>query len=149
VMRDALEAHRPQGSVSLSPKMPRRLLAGHCLVVMANTSMGFGELRHLRRQDVFLTEDPPFIEVNAGKNDYRLRSIPLNFLALRSIRWIVKRWEGMGGSDPDQYILPHHARRTDQEKAQPGHAGAGPIFDEPIGHIYRPRDPQQCRAWPP
>jgi hypothetical protein len=70
--------------VALDPRMPRRLLAGHCLVVMADTSMGFGELRHLRRQDVFLGEDPPFVEVNGGnKNDYRLRSIPLNFLALR------------------------------------------------------------------
>jgi integrase len=117
---------------------PRRRLAGHCLIVMANTSMGFGELRHLRRRDVFLTEDPPFIEVNGGaKNDFRLRSIPLNFLALRSIRWIMKRWEQMGGREQDQYILPHHARRTPEEKRQPGHAAAGPIFDEPMGHIYR------------
>jgi integrase len=124
--------------VALDPKMPRRLLAGHCLVVMANTSMGFGELRHLRSQDVFLTEDPPFVEVNGGtKNDFRIRSIPLNFLALRSMRFIVKRWEELGGSEPEHYILPHHARRTAQEKAQPGHAGAGPIFTEPMAHIYR------------
>jgi hypothetical protein len=100
--------------------------------------MGFGELRHLRRQDVFLTEDPPFVEVNGGtKNDFRIRSIPLNFLALRSMRFIMKRWEDMGGSEPEHYILPHHARRTAQEKAQPGHAGAGPIFTEPMAHIYR------------
>jgi integrase len=117
---------------------PRRRVAGHCLVVMANTSMGFGELRHIRRQDVFLSENPPFVEVNAGaKNEYRLRSIPLNFLALRSMRWIIRRWEELGGSDPDHYILPHHARRTDQEKAGRGHAGAFPIFTEPMGHIYR------------
>jgi integrase len=124
--------------VALDPKMPRRLLAGHCLVVMANTSMGFGELSHLRRQDVFLIEDPPFIEVNAGKNDYRLRSIPLNFLALRSMRWIVKRWEQLGGADSDQYILPHRARRTKEEQARAGHKPTSPpIFTEPMGHIYR------------
>jgi len=124
--------------VALNPKMTRRLLAGHCLVVMANTSMGFGELRHLRRQDVFLTDDPPFAEVNGGnKNDYRLRSIPLNFLALRSMRWIVKRWENLGGREQDQFILPHHARRTSEEKAKRGHAAVGPIFSEPMGHIYR------------
>jgi integrase len=117
---------------------PRRRLAGHCLIIMANTSMGFGELRHLRRCDVFLTDDPPFVEVNGGtKNDYRIRSIPLNFLALKSMRWIIRRWEDLGGSDPEHYILPHHARRTTQEKAQRGHAGAGPIFTEPLGHIYR------------
>jgi hypothetical protein len=28
---------------------PRRRLAGHCLIALANTSMGFGELRHIRR----------------------------------------------------------------------------------------------------
>jgi hypothetical protein len=101
------EEQRRLLKVALDPKMPRRLLAGHCLVVMASTSMGFGELRHLRRQDVFLTEDPPFVEVNGGtKNDFRIRSIPLNFLALRSMRFIVKRWEGMGGSEPEHYILP-------------------------------------------
>lgn len=117
---------------------PRRRLAGHCLIVMANTSMGFGELRHLRRQDVFLTDDPPFVEVNGGlKNDYRRRSIPLNFLALRSIRWIVKRWDELGGREQDQFILPHHARRSPEEKAQRGHTAAGPIFTEPMGHIYR------------
>ena len=117
---------------------PRRRLAGHCLIIMANTSMGFGELRHLRRRDVFLNEDPPFVEVNGGaKNDYRLRSIPLNFLALRSVRWIVKRWQQLGGNGEDQYILPHHARRTLEEKTERGHVGAGPIFTEPMGHIYR------------
>ena len=34
-------------------------------------------------------------------------------------------------------LLPHHVRRTPQEKAEPGHAGAGPIFNEPMGHIDR------------
>jgi hypothetical protein len=62
---------------------------------------------------------------------------PLNFLALRSMRWIVKRWEKIGGSDPGQYILPHHARRTPQQKEDPSHTGAGPLFTEPMGQIYR------------
>lgn len=117
---------------------PRRRLAGHCLITMANTSMGFGELRHLRRCDVYLGDDPPFVEVNGGsKNDYRIRSIPLNFLALRSMRWIVQRWEELGGSDTESYILPHRARRTKEQQLQPGHQARPPIFDEPMGHIYR------------
>lgn len=118
---------------------PRRRLAGHCLVLMANTSMGFGELRHLRRCDVLLNETPPFIEVNGGtKNDYRLRSIPLNFLALRSIRWVIERWEKLGGVDPDTYVLPHRARRSKEERVRAGHnAISPPIFTEPMGQIYR------------
>jgi hypothetical protein len=53
------------------------------------------------------------------------------------MRWIVKRWEKIGGSDPGQYILPHHARRTPQQKEDPSHTGAGPLFTEPMGQIYR------------
>lgn len=137
-VRQNMSEEEEQRLLAVAFDKPRRQLAGHCLIIMANTSMGFGELRHLRRQDVFLTDEPPFVEVNGGtKNDYRIRSIPLNFLALRSIRWIIKRWDKLGGSDPEHFILPHHARRTDEEKAQRGHAAAGPIFTEPMGHIYR------------
>lgn len=107
---------------------PKRRMAGHCLLIMANTTMGFGELRHLTRGDVHLDEDPAFVEVNGGtKNDYRRRIIPLNFVALRSMRWIVKRWQTLGGTNPAGYILPHRARTC----------GGPPDFTEPMGHIYR------------
>lgn len=133
------EEERRLVAVALDSSKPRRLLAGHCLILMANTSMGFGELRHLRREDVFLNDEVPHITVNGGtKNDYRIRSIPLNFLALRSMRWILKRWEDLGGTEPDQYILPHHARRTASEKAAKGHKRTQqPLFYEPMGHIYK------------
>jgi len=133
------EEERRLLAVALDSGKPKRLLAGHCLIVMANTSMGFGEMRHLRREDVFLDDDIPHITVNGGtKNDYRIRSIPLNFLALRSIRWILKRWDELGGTEPGQYILPHHARRPlEQQKAKGHKRKAPPLFDEPMGHIYR------------
>lgn len=117
---------------------PRRLLAGHCLVVMWNTSMGFGELRHLKREDVVLNEDIPVVTVNEGtKNDYRIRTIPLNRVALRSMRWLVRRWEKLGGTESGQYLLPHHTRRSAEERQAKGHARKSPpIFDEPMGHIY-------------
>jgi hypothetical protein len=135
--------------VALDPKMTRRLLAGHCLVVMANTSMGFGELRHLRRQDVFLTDDPPFVEVNGGnKNEYRLRSIPLNFLALRSMRWIVKRWESLGGTDADQYISPASRQAHDRGKVPARSRGRRAHLHGADGaHLSRcPRNPQRRRT---
>lgn len=133
------EEERRLVAVALDSSKPRRLLAGHCLILMANTSMGFGELRHLRREDIFLSEDRPYITINGGtKNDYRIRTVPLNFLALRSMRFIIRRWEDLGGTEPAQYILPHHARRTDEEKACKGHKRKSPpIWTEPMGHIYR------------
>lgn len=107
---------------------PKRRLAGHCLIVMMYTSMGFGEMRYLRRKDVFLNTELPFLKINGGtKNDYRIRDVTLNRLALRSMRWIVHRWEELGGTDPEQYILPHRAAKR----------GGKPQFDVPMGHIYR------------
>jgi integrase len=137
-VRQNMSEEEERRFLAIATVNPRRRLAGHCLIVMANTSMGFGELRHLRRQDVFLSDDPPFVEVNGGtKNDYRIRSIPLNALALRSMRWIVKRWEDLGGSDDEQYILPHRAKRTKEQRASRGHQAQPPMFDVPMGHIYR------------
>jgi integrase len=126
-------------AVALDPSKPKRLVAGHCLIVMANTPMGFGELRYLKQEDVILTEERPFVTVNEGtKNDFRIRTIPLNFYALRSLRWLVKRWEQLGGTEPDHYILPHHARRSSSERAGRGHRRKSPPdFYTPMGHIYR------------
>ncbi len=118
---------------------PKRLLAAPCLIAMMHTSMGFGELRRLRRQDVHFDEDIPYVSINGEtKNDFRIRTVPLNRLALQSMRWIVERWQKLGGSEPLQFILPHHARRTTQEKTARGHKRKSPpIFTEPMGHIYR------------
>ena len=121
-------------AVALDASKPKRLLAGHCLVVMSNTSMGFGELSHLRRYDVVLNEDIPFVTVNEGtKNDYRIRTIPLNWMALRSMRWILHRWEDLGGTEPGQYILPHRAQHP---KGEPRRT-LPPNFRKPMLKINR------------
>lgn len=121
-------------AVALDASKPRRLLAGHCLVVMCNTSMGFGELSHLKRQDVVLNEDIPFVTVNEGtKNDYRIRTIPLNWMALRSMRWILHRWEDLGGTESGQYVLPHRAEHPKGEPRKP----MPPNFRKPMSKINR------------
>lgn len=112
-------------------KPGKRLLAGHCLIVMANTTLGFWELSHLRRDDIVLDADIPYIVINreagGAKNQFRERSIPLNFLASRSIRWLIQRWKKAGGTKPDQYILFHRAQRHHGEVD----------FYRPQGHIYK------------
>lgn len=105
---------------------PARLVAGHCLRVMMNTSCGFGELSHVKRKEVIFDGSEPIIIVKGGaKNNYRIRSVTLNRVALESMRWIVRRWEDLGGSSPEQYVLPHRSRY-----------GSGTQFDVPMGHIY-------------
>jgi len=126
-------------AVALDAGHPKRLMAGHCLVIMANTGMGFGELRHLRREDVTLDVEKPFVTVNpeGAKNDFRVRTIPLNWIALRSMRWLLLRWKNLGGKEPTDYLLPHHGTRTEHEKADPSHRTSQADFSRPITGIYR------------
>jgi site-specific recombinase XerD len=94
-------------TVAFSKKKWR--LAAHCMVIMMNTTMGFGELRQLRRRDVDMAR--PCVTVREGaKNEYRQRTIPLNAAARESMEYILKRWAEIGGSSAEHYILPHRPR---------------------------------------
>jgi integrase len=144
-------------TVALDSSKSRRLLAGHCLLVMSNTGLGFGELKHLRRRDVILNEHEPYVSVNEGlKNPFRQRLLPLNWIALRSMKWILRRWEDMGGTEPEQYVLPHLARRAPDDKNKK--KKSEPIFTEPMLTIWNAArkilneaglshlDPYDCRS---
>jgi integrase len=88
---------------------PKWRLAAHCMIVMLSTTMGFGELRQLRRRDVDL-KDRRLTVRDGAKNDYRDRTIPLNRAAYDSMCWLIDRWEQLGGRDPMQFILPHRPK---------------------------------------
>jgi integrase len=133
------EQERRLLACALDAAHPRRLLAGHCMIVMCNTGMGFGELRHLRRKDVIFDVAKPFVTTNpAGvKNDFRVRSIPLNWLALRSLRWIVHRWENLGGNGLEQYILPHYGSHAKDHPSNSHNLKTAPDFFRPMEGIER------------
>jgi integrase len=88
---------------------PKWRLAAHCMVVMLSTTMGFGELRQLRRRDVDMNKRCVLVREGA-KNDYRNRTIPMNAAAYDSMSWILDRWKRLGGWDAEHYILPHRPR---------------------------------------
>ena len=103
---------------------PKWRLAGHCMMVMLSTTMGFGELRHVRRRDVDMRRGCVVVREGA-KNNYRDRTIPMNAAAFDSMSWILDRWTDLGGSREDEYILPHRPRKP-----------KGPwIFTEPMTAI--------------
>ena len=60
---------------------PKWQVAAHHMRVLLSTTMGFGELRHVRRRDVDLKR-----------------------------KWIIERWEQLGGSHDSDFILPHRPR---------------------------------------
>jgi integrase len=104
----SLEEQRIVLKVGFSRK--RWLLAAHCQRVMYRTGSGFGELRKLRRRDVDLARATITI-INGAKNaGARVRTVTLTASALESMKWIVARWERLGGSDPEQYVLPHRTK---------------------------------------
>jgi integrase len=103
---------------------PKWRLAAHCMMVMLSTTMGFGELRHVRRRDVDMRRGCITV-VEGAKNDYRDRTIPMNAAAFDSMNWLLNRWAELGGTRDDQFILPHRPRTL-----------KGPwIFDEPMTAI--------------
>jgi integrase len=103
---------------------PKWRLAAHCMMVMLSTTMGFGELRHVRRRDVDLKHKSILVR-DGAKNDYRDRTIPMNAAALDSMFWILERWEKLGGREDSEFILPHRPRKP-----------KGPwIFEEPMTAI--------------
>ena len=89
---------------------PKWRLAGHCMMVMLSTTMGFGELRQLRR---LRRRHGTWIRLGTRGRQERVprRTIPLNSAARESMTWILERWKKLGGCDPEHYILPHRPRR--------------------------------------
>jgi integrase len=88
---------------------PKWRLAAHCTIVMLSTTMGFGELRHVRRRDMDLKRRCILVR-DGAKNFYRDRTIPLNSAAYDSMCWVIQRWERLGGKIDDEFILPHRPR---------------------------------------
>ena len=58
------------------------------MIVMLSTTMGFGELRQLRRCDVDMEKRCVTVREGA-KNTHRERTIPLNNSAFESMAWIL------------------------------------------------------------
>jgi integrase len=76
-------------------------------MVSVNTTCGPGELRNLRLKDVNLHSVPPMIDIVEGaKNDYRVRSVPLNADALWAIRELMILAADKGATLPDHYLFP-------------------------------------------
>jgi integrase len=99
-------------------------LAGNCLLAMANIAFGFKELKYLRRKDVDLENRLVSLVVEA-KNEERYRTVPLNQTACDAFAYLIERWQEIGGTADEQFLLPHRAHV----------AGARWDFYTPMGSI--------------
>jgi integrase len=123
---------------SLTPKDVEALLqiafsnkrwstCANVLKLMFNTGCGFGEVRHLRRRDVDLTEQTITIGWEGAKNRARIRTIPLNRDAADAIEALLRRWQKLGGSSPDDFLLPFRVDIGDRT----------PNFTRPMTSIHQ------------
>lgn len=123
--RSATEADE-QALLDIAFENRRRRLAAHCIRVMLKCGVGFGELRRIKRNDVDMREKV-FEVVEGAKNKDRERLVPLGDQAFESMEWIIRRWDALGGSSGDEYILFHCSTRRNGPKD----------FSRPMGSIKK------------
>jgi integrase len=105
----SLSVDEEQRLRAIAFQKPKWRLAAHCMTVMLSTTMGFGELRYIRRRDVDLQRRCVVVR-DGAKNDHRDRTIPLNAAAYESMSWLIERWTKLGGRQESEFILPHRPR---------------------------------------
>jgi integrase len=105
----------------------RWILAANISRLMLKTGCNFGEIQHLKREDVDLQSATISINVEGSKNEHRIRTIPLIPEALESVAWLLKRWESLGGRLASDYLIPHRANKLHEATD----------FSRPMGSIKK------------
>jgi len=88
-------------------------------MVSANTACGPGEIRKLKLRDVDL-HDGIISVVEGAKNDYRVRTIPLNADAKWAVAKLMELALEKGSHKPDHYLIPGRARKLTNDQKGPG-----------------------------
>ena len=78
-----------------------------CSLLSANTACGPGEIRNLRHRDINLHDGVGVLNiVDGAKNDYRVRTVPLN----PDARWALEQLQEValakGSYKPEHYLVP-------------------------------------------
>jgi integrase len=92
---------------------------------LANHTSAIGsELRFLRLHHVLLDHEPPIMRVNDArvKNEFRVRTIPLNVPAAAAISELVDRAKGLGACRPDHYVFPFRVKKGEYDVKRPASA---------------------------
>lgn len=88
-------------------------------MVSANTACGPGEIRKLRLRDIDL-QDGILSVVEGAKNDYRVRTIPLNADAAWAIAKLMEMALEKGSHKPEHYLIPGRPAKLCATQKGPG-----------------------------
>jgi integrase len=88
-------------------RKPEWRTALNATLVTANSTIFGCELRTLRLEHLRLDLDPPLIRIPVTvKNRFRVRSVPLNDIALKAIRDLIAQAKERGSVEPHHYLIP-------------------------------------------
>lgn len=94
-------------------------------LITGNSTIFGCELRTLRLEHLRLDLDPPLIRVPVTvKNGYRVRSVPLNEIALAAVRGLVVQAKERGSVEPRHYLIPFRMKKGIYDPERP----ASPYF---------------------
>jgi integrase len=94
-------------------------------LITGNSTIFGCELRTLRLEHLRLDLDPPQIRVpETVKNGYRVRSVPLNEIALVAVRDLVAQAKERGSFEPRHYVIPFRVKKGVYDPHRP----ASPYF---------------------
>jgi integrase len=111
----ALTPEEERHLFEVAKSRPRWMLAYCCSLLSRCTTAGPGEIRHLKIANVRI--EARVIQVEEGtKNEFRVRTLPLNGDALFAVGWLYDRYRGLVekfdmAESPDHYLLPHRAEK--------------------------------------
>jgi integrase len=88
-------------------RKPEWRTALNSTLVTANSTIFGCELRTLRMEHLRLDLDPPLIRIPVTvKNRFRVRSVPLNDIALNAVRDLIAQAKERGSVEPHHYLIP-------------------------------------------
>jgi len=89
-------------------------------LITGNSTIFGCELRTLRLEHVRLDLDPPIIRVpETVKNGYRVRSVPLNEIALGAARSLVAQARERGSVEAQHYLIPFRVKKGVYDPRRP------------------------------
>jgi hypothetical protein len=86
-----------------------------------NTSAKGTELRQLRIKHLKLEQETPMIHIpdDTVKNELGARVVPLNDVAEKQIRRILKRAHALGARSPEHYVFPYRTKKNIYDVTRP------------------------------
>jgi integrase len=106
--------------IRFGSRKPEWKTAINAALITGNSTIFGCELRTLRLADIELEADPPLIKVHREtKNAYRVRSVPLNAVAVNGVRNLLAQARERGSLEKHHYLIPFRVKKGTYDPERP------------------------------